>query len=198
MNQKMKTGGNLGAELVVTRDNLGAELVSHQRFPDRTKSDLETAQMLNRGLFGSSTRTESLLCSSNSARGQRSLCFPLGALGFGFGAFRGTAQGSQRARSVPVRSLVLTRAGGDVRLLVLLTAQLSRDGEGAQRPLLVGLTEGVGAELTEGLRVFPTDVAVVPGTVPASCRGTGGLVSLMTMTLNNQPTGFPTKQPSLW
>lgn len=127
--------------------------------------------MLNRGLFGWSTRTESLLCSSDSARGQRSLSFPLGALGFGFGAFRRMARGSGRARSVPFRSLVLTWAGGDVQLLVLLTARLSRGRKGAQRPLLVGLTEGVGAELTEGLRVLPADVAVVPGTVPASCRG---------------------------
>lgn len=118
---------------------------------------------------------KSLVCSSGSARGQRSLCFPLGALGFGFGAFRRTAKGAGRARSVRFRSLILTLAGGDLQLVVLLTAQLSRDRKGAQRPLLVRLTERVGAELTEGLRVFPTDVAVVPGAVPASCRTTEGL-----------------------
>lgn len=128
--------------------------------------------MLNRGLFGSSTRNEALVC---SPRGQSSLCFPLGALGFGFGAFGSTAEGAGRARSVPFRRLVLTLAGRDVQLLVLLTAQLSREGRRPQRPLLVGLTEGVGAELAEGLRVLPTDVAVVPGAVPASCRSTGGL-----------------------
>lgn len=128
--------------------------------------------MLNRGLIGSSTRKESLLCSSGSARGQRSLCFPLGALGFG--AFRRPAEGTDRASSVRFRSLILTLAGWDLQLVVLLTAQLSRDRKGAQRPLLVRLTERVGAELTEGLGVFPTDVAVVPGAVPAPCRGTGG------------------------
>lgn len=132
--------------------------------------------MLNRGLFGSSTRIESLVCSCGSARSHRSLCFPLGALGFGFGAFRRTAEGADRARSVRFRSPILTLAGWDLQLVVLLTAQLSRDRKGAQRPLLVRLTERVGAELTEGLRVLPTDVAVVPGAVPASCRRTGGLL----------------------
>lgn len=106
-----------------------------------------------------------------SARGPRSLRFPLGALGFGVGASRGAAVGADRARSVRFRSSVLTGAGGDVQLLVLLAARLPRDGRRTQRPLLVTLTERVGAELTEGLRVFAADVAVVPGTVPASCRG---------------------------
>lgn len=133
--------------------------------------------MLNRGLSGSPTRTESLVCSSGSARDPRSLCFPLGALGFGVGAFRRTAVGADHARSVRFRSVVLTGAGEDVQLLVLLTAQLPCDGRRTQRPLLVTLTERVGAELTEGLRVFAADVAVVPGTVPASCRGTTGLLS---------------------
>lgn len=118
---------------------------------------------------------KSLVCSCGSARAQRSLCFPLGALAFGFGAFRRTTEGAGRARSVRFRSLILTLAGGHLQLVVLLTARLSRDGKGAQRPLLVRLTERVGAELTEGLRVFPTDVAVVPGAVPAPCRTTGGL-----------------------
>lgn len=131
--------------------------------------------MLNRGLSGSPTRKESLVCSSGSARDPRSLRVPLGALGSGVGAFRRTAVGADRARSVRFRSVVPTGAGGGVQLLVLLAAQLPRDRRGTQRPLLVTLTEGVGAELAEGLRVLPADVAVVPGTVPASCRGTTGL-----------------------
>lgn len=120
---------------------------------------------------------QSLACSSGSARDPRSLRFPFGALGFGFGAFRRTAVGADRAGSVRFGSVLLAAAGWDVQLLVLLTAQLPRDGKGTQRPLLVRLAEGVGAELTEGLRVLPADVAVVPGTVPASCRRTTGLLS---------------------
>lgn len=130
---------------------------------------LETVQMLNRGLFGSPTRTDSLVCSCGSARGPRSLCSPLGALGSG--AFRRTAVGAHRARSVRFGPIFLTWAGRDVQVLVLLAAQLPCDRDGAQRPLLVRLAEGVGAELTEGLRVLAADVAVVPGTVPASCGG---------------------------
>lgn len=101
--------------------------------------------------------------------GPESLPFPLGALGFGFGAFGGADGG---ACSVRFRRVVLAAASRVLRLFVLLTAQLLRGGTGVQRPLLVRLTEGVGAELTEGLRVLPADVAVVPGAVPATCRGT--------------------------
>ncbi len=56
-------------------------------------------------------------------------------------------------------------------LVVLQTAQLSRGRPWMQRPLLVSLAEGVGAELTESLRVFSADVTVVPGAVPAACGG---------------------------
>lgn len=51
---------------------------------------------------------------------------------------------------------------------MLQTTQLSCGGPGTQRPLLVSLAEGVGAELTERLRVLPADVTVVPGAVPAT------------------------------
>lgn len=94
--------------------------------------------------------------------------FPPGALGFGLprplGAFRRTPAdgGSGVALGVGVLSV------GAVLLVVLLTAQLPRGRPGTQRPLLVGLAEGVGAELAEGVRVLPADVTVVPGAVPAA------------------------------
>lgn len=67
---------------------------------------------------------------------------------------------------------VLIVAACPVQLFVLLAAQLSRGGPGTQRPLLVSLAEGVGAELAEGLRILPADVTVVPGAVPAACGRT--------------------------
>lgn len=56
--------------------------------------------------------------------------------------------------------------GGGVQLVVLQAAELAGGGPGPQRPLLVSLAEGVGAELAERLRVLPTHVAVVPRAVP--------------------------------
>lgn len=65
-----------------------------------------------------------------------------------------------------------TAGGGVQQLVVLLAAQWPPwEWPRAQRPLLVGLAEGVGAELAEGLRVLAAHVAVVPGAVPAACRG---------------------------
>lgn len=101
-------------------------------------------------------------------------CLPLGALGFALssvalpGAFGRVCCAGGNAR---LRARFLFLVGGGVQLLVLLAAQLSCGGPRVQRPLLVGLAEGVGAELAEGLRVFPADITVVPGTVPTSCRG---------------------------
>lgn len=104
-------------------------------------------------------------------------CFPLGALRFGLGAFclpgafrRMAGDGSgDGARRVCLRVDILILVVRAVQLVVLLTAQLSCGRPGTQRPLLVSLAEGVWAELAEGLRVFPADVTVVPGAVPAAC-----------------------------
>lgn len=104
--------------------------------------------------------------------------FPLGALRFGLssfrlpGAFRRTADdsGSGGARGIWLRVDTRILVVGAVQLVVLLTAQLTCGGPRAQRPLLVSLAEGVGAELAEGLGVFPADVTVVPGAIPAACR----------------------------
>lgn len=102
-------------------------------------------------------------------------CFPLGALGGSVclpGAFRRTADSG--GSSAWGRSVCL---GGirPLQLVVLQAAQLARRAPGAQRPLLVDLAEGVGAQLAEGLRILPADVTVVPGAVPAACRGRGRL-----------------------
>lgn len=105
-------------------------------------------------------------------------CFPLRALCFGLGsfclpgAFGRTAGdgGSSGGRCGRLQVDVLILAVRPLQLVVLQTAQLSRGRPGAQRPLLVSLAEGVGAELAKSLRVFPADVTVVPGAVPAACR----------------------------
>lgn len=130
------------------------------------------------------SRSQSLVWSFGSLRGQRSLsglcCFPLGAFCFGLGsiclpgAFRRTADGGRGGRrfcrlQVDVLNLVVR----PLQLVMLQTAQLSCGGPGAQCPLLVSLAEGVGAELAESLRVFPADVTVVPGAVPAACGERG-------------------------
>lgn len=79
---------------------------------------------------------------------------PLGALGFALGpvappgAFGRVWCAGGNAR---LRARFLFLVGGGVQLLVLLAAQLSCGGPWMQRPLLVGLAEGVGAELAEGL-----------------------------------------------
>lgn len=102
-------------------------------------------------------------------------CFPLGALCFGLGSFClpgafGRTAGDGGSSGGRLRVDILILAVRSLQLLVLQTAQLSCGGPGTQRPLLVSLAEGVGAELAEGLRVFPTDVTVMPGAVPAACR----------------------------
>lgn len=106
-------------------------------------------------------------------------CFPLGALRFGLGslclpgAFRTAGgDGSSGGRWIRLGADALILAVRSFKLVVLQTAQLSCGGPGTQRPLLVSLAEGVGAELAEGLRVLPADVTMVPGAVPASCRET--------------------------
>lgn len=110
--------------------------------------------------------------SFGSARGQRSLCFSLGALGFGLcavhlpGSLQRAAGGARSGADI----LILVVCA--FQLIVLLTAQLTCGGPETQCPFPVSLAEGVGAELAEGLRVFPADVTVVPGAVPAACRST--------------------------
>lgn len=93
------------------------------------------------------------------------LCFALCSLRL-LGAFRGTTDGGGRFR---LRVDILGVAVASLQLFVLHTTQLSCGGPGTQRPLLVSLAERVGAELAEGFRVFPTDVTVMPGAVPAAC-----------------------------
>lgn len=56
-----------------------------------------------------------------------------------------------------------------VWVIMLLAAQLAADGMRSQRALLMGLTEGVGAQLTESIRWFATHVTVVPGAIPTTC-----------------------------
>lgn len=111
-------------------------------------------------------------------------CFPLGAFRFVLrlpGAFRRAADGGRSsggggwarigAGALSRRRVVVSlKVAASLQLFVLHAAQLSRGRPGTQRPLLVGLAEGVGAELAEGVRVLPADVTVMPGTVPASCR----------------------------
>lgn len=96
--------------------------------------------------------------------------FPLGAFSFGLGslclpgAFGRTGGDGGGRLGVDVLVLVVR----SLQLVVLQAAQLPRRRPGAQRPLLVSLAEGVGAQLAEGLRVFAADVTVVPGAVPAA------------------------------
>lgn len=106
-------------------------------------------------------------------------CFPLGALRFGLGSFclpgafrTAGGDGSSGGRWIRLGADALILAVRSFKLVVLQTAQLSCGGPGTQRPLLVSLAEGIRAELAEGLRVFPADVTMVPGAVPASCRET--------------------------
>ena len=66
-------------------------------------------------------------------------------------------------------ALLGLRWGQWLRLLVLLAAEFSCGGEGLQRPLLVGLAEGVGTQLAEGLRVLTAHITVVPWAVPTTC-----------------------------
>lgn len=81
--------------------------------------------------------------------------FPLRTLCFGLcplrlpGAFRRTAAVSD-SRGGHIRLRLDILAVGSLQLVVLHTAQLFRGGPGTQRPLLVSLAEGVGAELAEG------------------------------------------------
>lgn len=84
-------------------------------------------------------------------------------------------------------------SGGVKQLLVLLAAQRPPwERPWAQRPLLVGLAEGVGAELAEGLRVLAAHIAVVPRAVPAACRrGDSGRRTVRVRNLKNvQPMQF--------
>ena len=128
------------------------------------------------------SRCQSLVWSCGSERSKVTSglsCFPLGALRFGLGslclpgAFRTAGgDGSSGGRWIRLSADDLILAVRSFKLVVLQTAQLSCGGPGTQRPLLVSLAEGVGAELAEGLRVFPADVTMVPGAVPASCRDT--------------------------
>lgn len=56
-----------------------------------------------------------------------------------------------------------------VRVVVLLAAQLTAAGVGSQRALLMDLTEGVGTQLAESIRWFATYITVVPGAIPTTC-----------------------------
>lgn len=168
-----------------------AEHVRDQRLSLMTKMYSALVFVISKTLRGvyicSWTRkqvSESCLVFWLSAAGQRSLlslcCFPLWALGFGLGsfclpgAFRRTASAAAAGSCYfCLRGVTLNLVVRSLQLVVLLAAQLSRRGPGAQRPLLVSLAEGVRAELAESLWVFPADVTVVPGAIPASCRERG-------------------------
>ena len=124
---------------------------------------------------GASVRVWFGLLALGGVKGHSGLCcFPLRALCFGLGsvglpgAFGRTAGGGGRGRRLRADARIL--AVGSLQLLVLQTAQLPCGRPRAQRPLVVSLAEGVWAELTESVRVFPADVTMVPGAVPASCR----------------------------
>lgn len=111
-------------------------------------------------------------------------CFPLWALGWGSvclpGVFERTADGGGDSDDCFCWCLhgdgqVL--AVHSLQLFMLQAAHLSSGRPGTQRPLLVSFAERVGAELTEGFGVFPADVAVMPGTIPAACRGVAAIWS---------------------
>lgn len=102
-------------------------------------------------------------------------CFPLGALCFSLssfclpGAFRTASISGSSGGRCRLRADILILVDCSLQLLVFQAAQLSGGRPGTQRPLLVSLAIRVGAELAESLRVFPTDVTVMPGAVPAAC-----------------------------
>lgn len=73
------------------------------------------------------------------------------------------------------------RFSGDIRLrsdcccglqvwvIVLLAAQLAADGVWFQHALLMGLTEGVRAQLAESIGWLATHITMVPGAIPTTC-----------------------------
>lgn len=90
-------------------------------------------------------------------------------LGCSVGAAPGSRFAAAFSRFSGDRLLSDDCCGLQVRVVVLLAAQLAADRVWSQHALLMGFTEGVGTELAESIGWFATHVTVVPGAIPTTC-----------------------------